>query len=133
MPDLDKLGHLRRVVLARIETDDPLDMSVFWHPCGTFGCVAGWAAQDPFFQSIGLKVVQGRYGGNAQGVLLWERRRFGVPYTLSAFAALEELFGLDEWQACYLFGNNPEITGAEPPADWHEVLSRVDEVIRGDC
>jgi hypothetical protein len=132
MPDLLLLEQLKRVAAQRQAEDASLDMSVFWHPCGSFGCLAGWAARDPFFAALGLKVLQGAYGGNTQGVLLWERRKDGVPYHLSSFKALEALFGLDEFQACYLFGNNPDNFGVENVIDWEDAIERIEEVIRGD-
>ena len=124
MPNTEHLEKLADVVRYHIKHDTPLDMSTWWHPCGTFGCLAGWAAQDAYFKRLGLKVTQGVYGANRTGMISFE----GFPGIL----AVERLFDLDEHQAAYLFGNNPEITGADAIEDWHEALSRINEVIRGE-
>jgi len=132
MPDIALLEHLAEVVRQRIDADSALDMSVFWHPCGTFGCVAGWAAHDPHFQALGLVVQSGTYAGNRQGAIMLQRYRAGVPYTIAGFDALTELFALDEVQVAYLFGDAPLFTGFERIIDWHDALSRIYEVLRGE-
>ncbi len=132
MPDRDHLSQLRRVVKERIAADSPIDMSVFWHPCGTFGCVAGWAARDPYFKAQGLSLIPGTYKGNFMGTITLRRAKMGQLLLLSDFRALRELFDLDEYQACYLFGNNPEITGCDAIVDWDDALQRVDEVMSGE-
>lgn len=133
MPNNDLLDLLADIARQRKQADDPLDMSVFWHPCGSFGCLAGWAARDPRFQEMGLKVLPGAYGGNQQGVLLLERKRNGEPYTIQGFDALTQLFDLDDYQVGYLFGDqNPEVTGYERIVDWDDCLERIGEVRRGE-
>lgn len=132
MPHVEHLTKLADIVRYHIAQDDPLDMSVFWHPCGTFGCLAGWAARDPYFRELGLEVLPGAYGGNRQGVLILWRRMNGQPYAYRDFDALKELFELDEVQVAYLFGDAPLMTGFERTDDWHEALSRIQEVLRGE-
>lgn len=127
MPDLLLLDKLRDVVNDCIVKDVPLDQSTWWHPCGTFGCVAGWAAHYEPFISMGLRVVGGSYGN------LGYYRAGNILYAgKSDIDALMLLFDLDYYQACYLFGNNPEITGQENTIDWYDALSRINEVMRGD-
>lgn len=132
MPNNDLLDILADIARQRQQADSPLDMSVFWHPCGTFGCLAGWAAQDERFKALGLQVLPGAYGGNQQGVLVLWRKRGGVPYAFRNFDALKELLDLDEFQACYLFGNNPDNFGVENIVDWQDCLDRIEEVRRGE-
>lgn len=132
MPNTEHLEELTRVVRYHNAKGTPLDMSVFWHPCGTFGCIAGWAARDPYFRDLGLEVLPGAYQGNRQGVLILWRKRNGQPYAYRDFEALEVLFELDELQAAYLFGDAPLITGFDRIDDWDEALSRIGEVIRGE-
>ena len=133
MPNKDHLTELLRVAKQRRADDVPLDMSVFWHACGTFGCLAGWAAHDPYFRQLGLQVVKGRYHTSDRTGTLWlmhyENRQFKPKMD---FKALEYLFELDAYQSCYLFGNNPEITGEEPIVDWEEAVRRIEEVLNGE-
>lgn len=132
MPNVLHLEKLADVVRYHITADSVLDMACFWHPCGTFGCIAGWAAHDPYFKDLGLEVLPGSYAGNRAGVLVLWRRKDGKPYAYRDFDALETLFELDDYQACYLFGNNPESTGCDLIEDWDDALLRIQEVIRGD-
>lgn len=132
MPNVDHLRQLKRVVYEQIAADSPLDMSTFWHPCGTFGCLAGWAAHDDYFRSKGLQVMPGKYGGNYFGVLVLWLKKEGAPHAMQDFKALEHFFELDAYQACYLFGNNPDATGHDAIVDWHDALARINEVISGE-
>jgi hypothetical protein len=138
MPDVALLTLLEDIARARMLEDVPLDMSTFWHPCGTFGCLAGWAAQDPRFAAMGLSLEPGTYGGrtstgNRQGCLLLHRKRNGEPYMLTNFDALASLFDLDDYQVAYLFGDNdPNVTGYERIIDWMDCLERIGEVRRGE-
>lgn len=137
MPHTEHLEKLQEVVRYHIAAGTPLDMSVFWHPCGTMGCVAGWAAHDPYFQDLGLQVLPGTYPGNGgvgnrQGVLILWRKRNGESYAYRDFDALKVLFDLDEPQCAYLFGDAPLFTSFERIDDWHDALSRIQDVLRGD-
>lgn len=132
MPDVQLLSLLEGVAQQRLLEDAALDMSVFWHPCGTFGCLAGWAAHDRRFQQLGLQIIPGAYAGNRQGSLVLWRKRDGEPYAHRGFDALKLLFDLDEFQACYLFGNNPDNFGVENIVDWHDAIVRIGEVMRGE-
>ena len=130
--NIDALENLQRVAEQCLRTNAPLDMSTFWSNCGTFGCLAGWAAQDPWFQHQGLQVLSATPAGNRAGVVVWWRRRNGVPYAIRDFDALQEFFGLDEFQTNYLFADNPWATSVEQIKDWHDALARINEVIRGE-
>lgn len=126
------LEKLQELVRYHITQDTPLDMSVFWHPCGTFGCMAGWAAHDSYFQELGLRVTSGTYKGNRQGEIVLCRQHKAQPYYIQGFEALKELFELDETQCAYLFGDAPLFTNFERIDDWHDALSRIGDVLRGD-
>lgn len=132
MPDIDALENLQRVAELCRRANHVLDMGQFWSNCGTFGCLAGWAAQDPWFQDRGLQVMSATPGGNRVGVVVWWRRKNSVPYALRDFEALQEFFGLDEYQTNYLFADNPWATNVEQIKDWSDALARINEVIRGE-
>jgi len=132
MANIDALENLRRVAEGCLRNNDTLNMGTFWSNCGTFGCLAGWAAQDPWFQAQGLEVMSATPAGNRVGVVVWWRRKGGVPYALRDFEALEEFFGLDTFQANYLFADNPHATNVETIKDWHDAIARINEVIRGE-
>ena len=131
------LEQLLRVATERKHANSALDMSCWWHPCGTFGCLAGWAAHDPFFEELGLRVLPGTYAGNGsgtihnQGVLILWLRANGKPAPLNYFEALQYLFELDEHQALYLFGNNPDATMHDAIVDWDDAIERIKDVMEG--
>jgi len=132
MPHHEHLEELARIVRHHNALGTPLDMGCFWSVCGTHGCIAGWAAQDDYFRDLGLAVMPAKVGGNRHGVLVLWQRKGGQPHALQAFDALEHLFELDAYQAAYIFGDNPIITGAETITCWGDALSRIQEVLRGD-
>jgi hypothetical protein len=129
MPNTALLEHLATVVRHHIEHNSPLDMKRWWdEDCG---CVSGWAAQDRYFRALGLGVVQSRTSYK-QNIVVLQRFKLGQPYYLYGFDALERLFELDEYQADYLFGDNPHSQKRDTVKSWYDVLERVYDVIRGD-
>ncbi len=50
----DRLQHL--ITILENLTPDQLDMSMWTNECGTVCCAAGWAAQDMWFNSLGLRL-----------------------------------------------------------------------------
>lgn len=136
MPNTLMLRELSRVVRHHIAHDTPLHMGAWarelpaqeGHECGTVFCVAGHAACDPFFRSKGLEVAL----GGVHGQLRLRQFTNNVPSYLTGFAAIEHLFELDELQSAYIFGDNPWYSGMETASGWHEVLNRIEEVMRGE-
>lgn len=97
----DLLRHLVRVMESVRDRGLPLNM---WgwiqesaeHACGMVCCAGGWAALDPAFNALGLTAVvrDSRPGHGLSGVTF---------KGMSAFAALEEFFGLTSAQTEFLF------------------------------
>ena len=93
---LERLMYLRDVVLPYVEEmaqQGRVDFDTFVSTCGTYQCLAGWAACDPAFIRQGFRLRGGRY----------VRPVFDGRSDLDAVAAF---FGLDDGEVKCLFGPN---------------------------
>ena len=93
---LERLMYLRDVVLPHVEAmaqQGRVDFDTFASECGTYQCLAGWAALDPAFIRQGFQLRGGRY-----------IRPVFEGY--SDLEAVAEFFGLDSGEVKCLFGPN---------------------------
>ena len=91
---LERLLHLRDVVVPHVlamAQRGRLNFDEFASDCGTYHCLAGWAACDPVFVQQGFQLWRGRY----------TRPVFEGRGDLDAVALF---FGLDEGEVKCLFG-----------------------------
>lgn len=121
---LEALKHLRTV----IEPVDPehFNMEMWW--CGTVGCAMGWAAQDPTFRAMGLRLEERDHG---RGVMI----STPVCGGLSHYFAARALFQIELGSAEHLFrpsryyeelGDTVSISGERAKQAF---LARLDKVI----
>lgn len=111
-----KLEHLKKLAeIIENTPDDEVDMGEIWieHPCGSIGCALGHAANDPYFNRLGLTYEPGGHYLRVWGI--------SKPYWVVA----QDIFDISETVAFDLFGVVRSWTVKDGLTDKQVFLKRV--------